>query len=263
MKIIVNIILTLLLFHHVSFSQRNENSKTVLSRNKVKTQLEKTCNGSCSAQHSTFDRIGNLIAWDFYRTGTRYQYIYDEDNNQIMTLWIDKNDPTKIDTIYPRQNQFDEKSEEEPFFETYFNNGQQFVKYRAGDVRIFNYDSNCLLVEKKHIENGILIYDEKTIYDKESRIVENRIVRSRRLEYLNASRNEEDRITEFIDRFVYNSKGQIVELYTYFSDPCMGIDGHFLYVYHYHENGLIESAEAYENGLDFNFSLEYEYEFFE
>lgn len=79
--------------------------KDILVQNKVKSVLEQHCflnseSGSCMITRSTYDRRGNCIEWNMYRMNIIYRDVYNELNEHIMTLWVDKSDTTDIDTIF-------------------------------------------------------------------------------------------------------------------------------------------------------------------
>lgn len=81
-----------------------ENTKEAIVKNKVKTSIEKHCftgsSGSCTVIYEAYDRRGNMIEWDMGRLGTRYKYSYDNKDRKIATIWVNKIDSTKVDTIY-------------------------------------------------------------------------------------------------------------------------------------------------------------------
>lgn len=256
-KVIFTILL--LAFNYNAVGQP-DNSKAVLVKNKVKSILEKTCSGVCSAQYSEFDTRGNLIAFDFLRAGTRYRYIYNKQNEILMTLWIDKSESSKIDTLYPDDEYLHIKKR--VYWEEYLKDGHLLIQSNEeSEIRSF-FNENCNLIEKQVFENDTLLSQENIKYDSQSRVVEKIKVNKQWLKILNSSREDKEKITALIERCKYNSEGQLIEHYKYFSDPCMGFDNHFLYIYTYHDNGLIANAEAFENGKQLAFTIEYEYDFF-
>jgi len=88
------------------------NSKDIIIKNNVKSSLEKHCftnsSGSCSVIFEAYDRRGNMTEWNMGRLGTRYKYLYDQKNRKTATIWIDKIDSTKVDTIHFAYDGFDE-----------------------------------------------------------------------------------------------------------------------------------------------------------
>jgi YD repeat-containing protein len=92
-----------IIFVHVSSAQV-QNTKEAIVQNKVKSLVEKHCflgsNASCTVFYKSFDKRGNVTKWDMGRLATRYEQMYDQKDRNIATIWIDKMDSTKIDTIY-------------------------------------------------------------------------------------------------------------------------------------------------------------------
>ena len=259
MKIQILIIIKLILVAQLCLAQI-DNSKTILVKNNVKSVLEEMCHGSCTAQYAEYDRKGNLVEFNFFRAGTLNRYKYDEDGNRLMTFWIDKSDTTKIDTLYPKD--FIPRNDNRFFFEEYNENGHQLIKTWQDEKIIIEYNEHCNLVSEIRFKANEIIHQSFINYDEQQRILEQKIINKKSLKWLNKGREENEKIDAIIKRYKYNDKGQIIELYTYFSDPCMGIDNHFNYIYNYHDGGLIESAEAYGNTKKLAFTLGYEYEFY-
>jgi len=235
-----------------------ENKKEVLVRNAVKSEIEQTCTGSCSAQYSEYDKRGNLIEWNFFRLGSICKYLYDDSDNELMALWINKLDTSKIDTLYRTE-------EHQNYVENYDAALRQLTKKGDNERIIITYDKRNNPIEERKFVKGALVYTESIKYDIKGRLDEKRIVNMDALESINYNRDRigKQPLLALVEQFKYNDDDQIIELYTYFSDPCMSLDNHFRYVYTYYENGLIKEAEVYEEGLDLAFTLEYEYEFYE
>ena len=159
----IKLILPILILYvpKVLFGQL-DNHKDLIKRNKVKSQIERLCNNSCSTKYSGYDKRGNLFEFDFYRTGTRYKYFYDGQDNNTMILWIDKNDPTKIDTLYPKD--FQRHKTDKIYREEYYNDGRLFVKSWKDEILKFEYDENCNLIKEKHFKSEKLIFEKSFIY---------------------------------------------------------------------------------------------------
>lgn len=261
MKHLIQFLIPFLFLSQTTLAQV-ENAKAILQQNKVKSELERLCNSSCSTQYSEFDQRGNMIEHNFYRVGTLYQFIYDDQDNKIMTLWIDKSDPSQIDTLYDAD--LKPTKDKNNYREESFNEGKLLIKYGEGDeVYKYIYNDDCRLILEQRFKKDTLTYEESTRFDEESRLLEKITKNKVRLARLNRHRTAEEKVEAIIERYEYNKQGQVTKSYSYFLDPCMNLDNHFLYVYYYHENGLIESINAFEMGKDHAFSLEYEYEFYE
>ncbi|AXG69741.1 RHS Repeat protein [Kordia sp. SMS9] len=88
-----------------------ENTKEAIVKNKVKSSEERHCfigsSGSCTVIYEAYDNRGNIIEWNMGRLGTRYKYQYDQKNRKVATIWIDKSDTTKVDTILFKYDEFD------------------------------------------------------------------------------------------------------------------------------------------------------------
>lgn len=310
MKIFISIILCISFLQNAS--AQIENDKEQIVKNKVKSSFEKHCflnsNSSCTSIFEEYDREGNTITWDMGRLGTRYKNIYNTKNQKVLTLWIDKIDPTQIDSIryaYDKNNQLIKDWEKE--FKNTYNKKQQLIRQvhksqnneknsvletRTIDWTIFDkmesetittevleasektkyqkletyckkyeYNQDHLLIEEVHYINDTIVNTIVYTYDTLHRLVEKREKDVSRIKNINRMKfgNRKD-IDELITKITYNKNGSIKEKFTYFSDPCMSLDNHFLYKHFYQKNGLLERADVYENNtLAFTISYEYEY----
>ncbi len=125
----------------------------------------------------------------------------------------------------------------------------------------YEYDKNNNLSKETHYKDDVVTNTIIYNYDPLNRLVEKRERNISRIESLNRRKfgNRED-ISELITKISYHKNGSIKEKYTYFGDPCMNLDNHFLYKHFYLENGLLERADVSEkNNLVFTISYEYEY----
>ncbi len=125
----------------------------------------------------------------------------------------------------------------------------------------YEYDQNNNLSKETHYQNDVEINTIVYEYDLSNRLTEKREKNKSRIERINRMKfgNRPD-ITELVTRIEYNKNGSIKEKYTYFSDPCMSLDNHYLYKHFYLDNGLLERADVYEDdNLVFSISYEYEY----
>ena len=125
----------------------------------------------------------------------------------------------------------------------------------------FEYDQNNNLSKETHYQNDVVTNTILYNYDLSNRLIEKREKNISRIERINRMNfgNRSD-IKELVTRIEYNQNGSIKEKYTYFSDPCMSLDNHYLYKHFYLDNGLLERADVYEeDNLVFSISYEYEY----
>ena len=306
-------ILILLVFTQTITAQIG-NDKTIIVKNKVKSSFEKHCfsgsNSGCTAIWEKYDEKGNSIEWNMGRLGSIYRNIYDRKNNKIFTLWVDKTDSTKIDTIayvYDKRNKIIQEGLDT--FENFYNQKQQLIKQVSESINInenivrktknihwTSFDKikteittvKILEVKKKTDLDKLRVYYKKYIYDDDNNLSKethfhndtltntifynydssNRLVKKRekdisRIETINSMKfgNRED-ISELITKISYDDNGFIKEKYTYFSDPCMSLDNHFLYKHFYLENGLLKSVDVYEKDY-LVFTISYEYEYYE
>ena len=289
-----------------SISAQIGNNKEVIVKNKVKECFEKHCfsgsNSSCTSIWEKYDMKGNLIEWNMGRLGSIYRNIFDKNNNKIFTLWIDKMDTTKVDSIpyvYDRNNQLIQDGEET--FKNFYNSEEQLVKQISesqnnegsivrktktidwtsfGKTKIeiikieiieyekletfskeYEYDGNNNLAKEIHYQNDIVTNTIVYSYDSSNRLTEKREKDISRLKSINRMKfGNRSNITELVTRITYNENGTIQSKYTYFSDPCMSLDNHYLYKHFYLDSGLLERADVYEeDNLVFTISYEYEY----
>ncbi len=297
-----------------TISAQTGNDKTLIVKNKVKSSFEKHCfsgsNSSCTTIWEKYDGKGNPIEWNMGRLGSFYRNIYDKKNNKIFTLWVDKIDSTKIDTIayvYDKSNELIQDGLDT--FENFYNQKQQLIKQISESINInenivretknihwTSFDklkteittTRIIEVKKKTDLHKLRVYYKKYVYDVDNNLSKethfqndtltniifynydssNRLVKKReenisRIEMINSMKfGKREDISELITKISYHDNGFIKEKYTYFSDPCMGLDNHFLYKHFYLENGLLKSADVYEKGY-LVFTISYEYEYYE
>ncbi|MBW1294984.1 hypothetical protein [Aquimarina litoralis] len=135
-----------------------------------------------------------------------------------------------------------------------------------GEVTVYRteyeYDGNHNVFKEVYYNEDVIKNTIRYTYDTSNRLIEKREKNSFRIEMINHRKygNRSD-ISELITRISYYKNGAIKEKYTYFSDPCMSLDNHYLYKHYYLNNGLLERADAYEKG-DLVYSISYEYEYY-
>lgn len=239
-----------------------ENSKALLRDNKIFSQEEKICNSSCTTFYTEYDRRGNMILYNFYRLGSYTVYSYDKEDNMAFYYWVDKIDSTDMDTIYPKDmyplRGFDTACEEDTLDE-----GRLIIKTLDDQKREIHLDEEGRVIKELRYENGILESRISWTYDAASRLLEQRTIDKESLENKNSFRQRIGRepLDAIVERFSYNDQSQVTELYTYFVDPCIGLDNHYLYKYVYLDNGLLSGAEVFE-GDALAFSIEFSYEYY-
>lgn len=72
-----------------------------------------------------------------------------------------------------------------------------------------------------------------------------------------------DTLNERIVTYTYDNNGFLIGQYNHFEDPCMGWDGNYLFKNQYSKNGLLKSTEALREEKILDFTISYEYEYFE
>lgn len=107
-------------------SAQVENTQEMIVKNKVKFSRELQCfcdpengesTGSCTVIYTHYDERGNEVQWDMGRLGTSYKYVFDEANNHIMTLWVEKGNTTQVDTFQYEYDDQDNRTREVYFDE--------------------------------------------------------------------------------------------------------------------------------------------------
>lgn len=308
----IQIIIVLLLAFTQTIRAQIGNKKALIFKNKVKSSFEKHCfirsNASCTAISEKYDRKGNSIEWNMGRLGTIYKSVYDPKDNKIFTLWVDKADVSKIDTIafvYDKQQQLIQDGTRR--FKNFYNHKQQLIKQVSEEFNMYKnivretrnihwtsfdkiktdvittviievnkktdidklsvaskkyiYDDNHNLSKEIHFKNEVVTNTLFYKYDSSNRLIKKREKNISKIKRINKMKfgNRED-ITELTTNITYHKNGSIKEKYTYFSDPCMSLDNHYLYKHFYFKNGLLKNADVYDKDhLVFTISYEYEY----
>ncbi|KAB1160516.1 hypothetical protein F7018_01175 [Tenacibaculum aiptasiae] len=296
-----------------TISAQIENNKNLILKNKVKESFEIHCfsgsNSSCTSITEKYDRKGNSIEWNMGRLGMIRRNIYNKNNYKILTLYIDKLDSTKIDSIpyiFDKNNQLTQEGENK--FENFYNSKKQLIKqitknhdnkkkiiqktktiawtsfekvkketietllfettkptkYKKLDISYveYEYDKKKNLIKEIHYKNNVIINTIIYTYDSSNRLIEKREKDIQEIELLNDIKfSKREDINELITKISYNKNGSIKSKYTYFSDPCMGLDDHYLYKHFYLKNGLLKKADVYKKS-DLIFTITYQYEYY-
>lgn len=124
----------------------------------------------------------------------------------------------------------------------------------------YEYDENTNLIKEIHTNDGKIVNTILYKYDSLNRLIEKREKDIKQIKLVNRMKfgNRKD-FTEFTTKISYYKNGLIKEKYTYFSDPCMSLDNHFLYKLFYFDNGLLKRADVYDDKLAFTISYSYEF----
>ncbi|WP_291725308.1 hypothetical protein [Bernardetia sp.] len=122
------------------------NEKSIIVRNKVKESFEKHrltgSNSDCTTIIEKYDKNGNTIEWKMGRMeAVSIGHKYDENDNLILTYWIDKSDNVYYDSTIYRYDQHGTliQRNEEVFKNTY-DSASQLIKQtskgknRDGDI---------------------------------------------------------------------------------------------------------------------------------
>ncbi len=128
--------------------------------------------------------------------------------------------------------------------------------------KAYEYDNENNLTKEVHYQDDIITNTIIYNYDLSNRLTEKREKNIARIKSINSMNfgNRSD-ITELVTKITYNENGSIKEKYTYFMDPCMSLNNHYLYKHFYLDNGLLERADVYEEDL-LVFSITYEYDYY-
>ena len=170
------LLLTTLLICSFTLHAQLKNEKEVLAKNRVKSELENTCTGSCSAKYSTFDKRGNLIEWNFFRIGFLLRKVYDKADREVMSLYIDKMDTTDIDTSFANV-----EPELDDYVETYDADLRQLTKTRGEERLVISYDERKNPIEETRLGKGEVVSTKVVKYDKLQRIIESKVTNQSKL----------------------------------------------------------------------------------
>ncbi|WP_412985520.1 hypothetical protein [Pontimicrobium sp. IMCC45349] len=304
--------LSVLLFVFLSVSfigfAQEENSQKVIANNKVKEAFIKYSNNSssssCRSIVKKYDKKGNEIEFNMQRLGSIYKTVYNDQNDKILHLRIEKNDTTKVDSLFYAYDKFHQLIlvNGEKFENTYNDNNQlirqanvvigdngfiykktiekswtpfnqiktdleTLEKIKEVDGRTaysnlkltckeYQYDSEENLISEVHYVDDIAMKSILFEYDSLNRLVEKKVKETVR------TFDNTEYIEEFTTKLSYNRNGKISKKYNYFSDPCMSVEGHFLFKHQYHSNGLLRKVQAFE-GNNLVFVITYKYEYYE
>ncbi|MCD2258936.1 hypothetical protein [Psychroserpens luteolus] len=205
-----------------------------------------------------YDKYGNLIKDE---DGV-YKNDYDKRGNLIQITSETKNGTNAIKrkTVLQVWSDFNKLLSKTTKIEIISESSQPTLKDLY--VKTYKYDGNQNLIKELHFSNYQVKNTITYSYDNSNRLIEKIEINPSRLEQLNnMTFGHRAPLTAITTRMSYNTNGSIKEKYTYFSDPCMSLDNHFLYKHHYLDNGLLSQVDVYENDEQ-RFSISYDYEYF-
>lgn len=232
----------------------------VLAKNKVKSETKKMYfnnkKESCSTTHTTYDRKGNCIKWDFKRIGSYFEYEYDEKNRVIATIRKSKSDSTDV---YVMKKEYDEHgniSYNHPnAFRNFYDENNRLIKSvmleedsLTNFYKTFEYDVYDNLIEETHYEKGemtnLICYE----YDAQLRLVVEKEFDESRIRFFNEeyANYENFQPIEYLStKITYDAKGRVKEKYQYYSDPCLSLEGHYTFKKYYKSNDLLKKTEIF------------------
>ncbi|MEM6630927.1 MAG: RHS repeat domain-containing protein [Bacteroidota bacterium] len=194
-----------------------------------------------------------------------YEHLYDKKGQLIKTISKRMNGVGNIvqETIERQWTHFGKQSKKVSTTLTFeVNHKTEIHTYSRSQVE-FDYDLNHNLIQETHYSGDTVSKTITYSYDDQNRLLEKLDDDPYRIGLMNRRPNlRRESFEVFRTAYTYNEKGQISGLFTYFMDPCMSLDNHFLYKPYYQENGLLSYIDVYEYGK-LRFSIEYDYEYYE
>lgn len=252
----VSLFLLSLTFPVIAFAHGSVgNSKEVLVRNRVFSEVEELCYGNCIHNYTEFDGRGNVVLFRPARSSTTYASKYNKageivEEYRISSGGTDTIRASEYPDMYPKSTH------------KKFNSQGKIISKRLGSIEVsYHYNEDGRIKEEKQVQEGRKVFVKKFYYNKNGFLSHTVSFKYYGL-FLYFWRNIKTVIPRYIDIEIYNKKGQITTSYSDFEDPCASLIGLFKYEYTYHKNGLLERVEATplkENA--FGYALKYEYTF--
>ena len=206
----------------------------------------------------SYDRRNNLIKDE---SGT-YKNEYDNEGRLIQITSETANEDNTIErkTILNVWSGFNKILTETTKIETIDSDNSKTLEHLF--LKTYDYDENQNLIKERHVSDYEIKNTITYNYDDLNRLIEKVEIDSLRIARLNRMvYGDRAPLEALTTRLTYNTNGSIKETYQYFSDPCMGLDNHFLYKHMYHDNGLLSQVDVYENET-LRFSISYDYEYY-
>ncbi len=208
----------------------------------------------------TYDEKGDLVGEIGSNWKINRRYYYDSQGREIKHIEnSDESSGSTIrKTVTKKWTDFDKILSEMTYT---FLEGQNLDSPEPIQRKKYEYDLAHNLIGEIHLEDSVITKRIEYTYDSQNRL----------REYYQDDLAGAKRMTEsgykgglkngkLETRISYLENGLVDQEYFYLSDPCMGLENHFLFVYSYKENGLREKAEVFEDGK-LAFYISYEYEF--
>jgi YD repeat-containing protein len=213
-----------------------------------------------------FDHNNQLIEEIYPSTsGITFKYEYNDEGRLVRTVSESENSEgnTVVETVDKILNSLGKPTRQVTTTEIPGAEGQDKFKKHYLELEEYGYDSNGNLI-------SIIYYSADTVakkvtfkYDQQNRLVEKIEVDPERAKYSNPLKDKDSGNNGYFKTSIeYASDGRIATLYSYFSDPCMNMENHFLYKYNYLPNGLIEHLDVYEEGV-LAYTKKFEYAFYD
>lgn len=269
------------------YGQFLENDKKILGKNKVRslTIVELFADDACLHQVTEYDKRGNETKYDLLRLDHYYRSVYDSLNQKVQELKVDRKNEQQVDSTFFEYDKQGSVVKEKSVY--YYGNE------RNEHVMFYSYDYNesgkpikqCQLIEEEEVWQEILlneyVYDEngqleKLLqyldgeaaitefyqYNEDSLLVRKDVDDPTWFERVNMMKiKQRPNITEQYTTYTYNEQLQIIEVYQYFSDPCLSMDDYYAYRYTYLPNGLIEGVEVWEKRQKMVSKVRFDYGF--
>ena len=128
----------------------------------------------------------------------------------------------------------------------------------------YAYDKKDRLVRTQRYYRGYLKRTTHNQYDKKGRQILEVIDDPDRVAIRNEMRGRDHpEIKWMVTAWQYNDQDQITWKYDHYLDPCMGLDGLYLFKHDYHDNGLLKKVYMMTRERRTELYFGFEYEFYE
>jgi YD repeat-containing protein len=216
---------------------------------------------------SRFYNSNNQLIKEIYPSSSPTIYQYDYNADGYLTTVISETENSDGNTVVEKVdnilNSLGKPTRQITTTEILGDEGQDRFKKHYMELEEYGYDKNGNLISIIYYAADTIAKKVQYKYDELDRLVEKIEVDPQRSQYSNPLRGKDTARTGYFKTTIkYAADGRIDEFYSYFSDPCMGLENHFLYKYNYLPNGLIDHLDVYEEGV-LAFTEKYEYTFYE
>ncbi len=196
---------------------------------------------------------------------TIYEYEYNADGYLTKVISESENSDgnTVVEKVDKILNPLGKPTRQVTTTEILGDEGQDKFKKHYLKLEEYGYDTNGNLISIIYFAADTIEKKVQYKYDEQNRLVEKIEEDPQRSQYSNPLRGKDKAGKGYFKTTIkYAADGRIDEFYSYFSDPCMSMENHFLYKYNYLPNGLIEHLDVYEEGV-LALTEKYEYTFYE